>query len=247
MKKHEKLTEHYVNFIEALTDCKKTDFDLTENEISESIFKHIFKVKLAQWKLRINFKREKKTAISDLFQDIIAYYLKIYLSDDYEIILEQKKGKFRPDILIRYKENNLFIIEIKTDLGFARSSVENEIPKRIENLSKKFNLSKDNIVYILISPFNVNKNFLEKYWDKVKQEAQEMPKEFPYNKIRPLLANDDPFYFRKKHKKEKIEPKDKYRNYNDKEINDLAEKSIIIPLERTIKDIITAANSVYEK
>lgn len=233
--KHEELSEHYINFIEALSDYENVEFDLEDNEMSKSIFKHIFKIKLAQWKLRIKFKREKKTAISDLFQDIIAYYLKTYFSDDYEIILEQKKGRLRPDILIKYKKKNLFIIEIKTDLGFARKSVNDGIPKRIENLSKEFNVLKDNIVYILISPYNINKAFREKYWDNTKQEAHKLPSEFPYNKIRPLLANEDPYYS----KKEKIGPED----YTDKKINDLAESSIIIPLEKTIKDIVAAANN----
>src|SRR5690606_11936528 len=108
-----------------------------------------FKINLAQCKFRQNFNIKKKTINSDLFQDIIAYYLKISLPNEYEILLEEKKGKLQPDILIKYNQKEIFIIEIKTNLGWARNSIHNEIPRRIDNLSYEFKIPKNNIVYIL--------------------------------------------------------------------------------------------------
>ncbi|WP_418511456.1 hypothetical protein [Corallibacter sp.] len=235
---HNNLTDNYIKFIEAFYKTNKSDFDIENLEISKSIYKHIFKIKLALWKQKIEFRRMKKVANSDLFQDIIAFYLKSYLSDDFEIILEEKKGKFQPDILIKFKNKELFIIEIKTSLGWARGSIENEIPQRIKELSINFNIPQNNIVYILQSPWNVKKEFRERYWNNKKKIACELPKDFPYNKIRPLMTMDDPFYF----KYEDINPKIEYIDYSNEKIDELSNKSIVIPFELTINEIITAAN-----
>jgi len=235
MNNHNEISDFYDKFLESFCQTKKTNFDLEQNEISKSIYKHIFKIKSSLWKFGEKFNRLKRSSISDIFQDLIALYLKLSLDDNFEVILEKKINRLQPDILVKHNEKNLFIIEIKTTIGWNRKSLNGEIQKRIFDLSKNFGIQKENIVYIFQSPWNVNKEFAEKYWNIKENKPKQLPNKFPYNNIRPLLTAEDPFY-RKENKGKK------YHEYTEEQIDSFSQNSIVVPLELTIKEIIKAAN-----
>lgn len=235
--KHHELTNNYIQFIESFAQIENEDFDLKKNDISEAIFKHIFQIKIAQWKKRIQFNRLKKISISDTFQDIIALYLKISLSDNFEVFLEKKSGKLQPDILIQYNGDNLFILEIKTNIGWDRDSLNGGIADRIYALATEFNIPEKNVVYIFLNPWNVKSSFRSLYYDHKNDVVQPLPTEFPFSQIRPILKSDDPYYWKQDFDKQK-----NFKEYSKEEIDEKSKKNIVIPLEITIQEIITAAN-----
>ncbi|MGB0885092.1 MAG: histidine--tRNA ligase [Chitinophagales bacterium] len=234
---HNDISDLFDKFKESFNNIEETKFNLEQLEISKAIYKHVFKIKSSLWKFGEKFNRLKRSSMSDVFQDLIALYLKLELGNDYKIVLEEKIGKLQPDILVKHKNKNLFILEIKTTIGWDRNSLDGGIQNRIFDLSKTFNIPKDNIVYIFQSPTNVNKAFAEKYWDSKNRKAKKLPTEFPYNKIRPLLHAEDPFYWKEN---KNIE----YHNYSNEYIENLSHYNIVIPLELTISEIKKAAKNI---
>src|SRR5690554_1045843 len=107
---HSSLIDNYINYLNSFSKIERQEFNLDTTEISQAIFVQIFRLKTALWKQSVEFKRMKRSSISDIFQDIIALYIKLALDENFEIILEEKKGKFQPDILIKYKGQNLFVL-----------------------------------------------------------------------------------------------------------------------------------------
>ena len=234
---HIEISSRFEKFVESFYNIESTEFDMGNFEISKSIFFHVFKIKSSLWKQSEKFNRRKRISISEIFHDIIAVYLKLALGDKYEIILEEKINRLQPDILIKYNDKNLFVLEIKTTIGWDRTTLKGGIQNRIIQLSETFNIPKDNVVYIFQSPWNVNLEFTERYWDIENRLPKTLPTEFPYNKIRPLLTGDDPFYLKK-------DKNDKYYEYNDSEIKEFSEKCIVIPLEYTINEILNASKAL---
>jgi len=113
-----KISKYYTKTLEALDDVIKLfEIDYKKTNISEAIYFHLSKMKYVGWKHRVDFNRSRKHSISDFFQDIISYYLKAALPDEYQVLLEQKIGKTQPDILVKRRNKNLFIIEAKTNIG----------------------------------------------------------------------------------------------------------------------------------
>jgi hypothetical protein len=236
---HYHLIDNYIKYLDSFSEISPQEFDLNKTEISEIIFVHIFKLKAALWKQSVNFNRKKRISISDIFQDVIAMYIRLALDSSFEVILEEKKGKFQPDILIKYNEKNLFIIEIKTTIGWERNSLDGYFQQRISEMSKIFEIEENNIVYIFQSPWNVNKDFLSKYLDTKTYTPKPLPTEFPYNKIRPLMMGEDPYYF----KAFELDRKTKYQEFTEMQIIEKASSNIAIPLELTIKEIIKATKN----
>lgn len=234
---HKDISDYFDQFLKSFYDIEKTKFNFIELEVSKSIYRHIFKIKSSLWKFGEEFNRKKRISISEIFQDLIALYLKLSLDEGYEIILEEKINHLQPDILVKYKGQNLFLIEVKTTLGWKRESLDGEIEKRISALSETFHVSKENVIYVFQSPWNVGKEFAKKYWDFEKGRAKNPPTEFPYNQIRPLLFADDPYYWSANKDK-------KHHEYSEMEIQSFAEKRIVVPLETTIEQIKKAALNI---
>jgi hypothetical protein len=157
------------------------------------------------------------------------------LNEDFQVILEEKQDKLQPDILIKYKSKNLFILEIKTTIGWSRKGDwKEEVDKRIKALSETFEVLDENIVYIFQSPWNMKRDFTKRYLDLKTKKPLPLKDKGIFNKIRPLLTNDDPYYL-KKH----LTPEE----YTDEIINDISKTGIVIPLELTIKEILVASQS----
>lgn len=236
--KHTEISKLFSSFIEAYADIEVEDFDLESNTISEEIYKHIFRIKVSLWKHNIEFNRRKRMALPDIFQDIIALYVKIALKEDFEVILEERSGRLQPDILIKHKGLNLFILEIKTSIGWDRGSINGSIQKRIKELSNEFNIPNENIVYIFQSPWNVNKQFANRYWNIKENTPRELPVDFPFNKIRPLLTADDPYYWEHT---DGFNRDLEYIEFSEECISSKSKGSIVVPLELTIKEILRAS------
>jgi hypothetical protein len=235
--KHSDITRHFSNFIESFSNVENEEFDLDSIEISEAIFRHIFKIKSSLWKHGVDFNRRKRMPISEIFQDLVAFYIKLGLnSEDYEVVLEESMGRLQPDILIKFKGKNLFIVEVKTNLGWKRDMIESDMGTRIKALSRTFGVPFQNIIYIFQNPWNMPKSFTQKYWDQDFQKAQVLPTEFPYDRIRPLLTAEDPFYTKK------AKSIDRRNDFHDltSTIEEKVKTGIVIPLEITIKQIIEA-------
>jgi hypothetical protein len=239
-----KASGHYSNLLDSFSCDEKLNVDYSKVEVSKAIYFHICKMKYAGWRHRINFKRKRKHSISEFFQDIIAFYLKVSLPDEFEIELETKIGKTQPDIAIRKKGKYHFIIEIKTNIGWDRPDLSQIDPylnmrQRVSELANNFQVSPDNVIYVFEDHANVTREFSEKFWDMTKQASVARSTEFPFSIIYPLFNATDPYYWR--------HDKGFNRNKNYKPISDdlilsMAENNIVTPFESILNKIKTAGN-----
>lgn len=232
----------YSQLLDSFTITEKIDQSLLDtNAISKTIYLDLAQMKYAGWRHKINFSRKRKHTISEFFQDIIAFYLKATLPDKYEIELESKIGKTQPDIAIKKDGTYHFIIEVKTNIGWARPDKSQEDPykefrERVDALSKNFNVPKSNIIYIFEDHNNVSKEFSEKFWDRKNHRAKELPTDFPFSIIRPLFNGNDPYYW----KYEKGFNKQlNYKEFNETEILNIAENNIVTKFEDIVKQILS--------
>lgn len=230
----------YSNLLDSFsTNCKLNVQSCNEPVISEAIYFHICKMKYAGWRHRINFKRHRKHSFSDFFQDIIAFYLKAALPSNYTIELEKKKRNTHPDIAIKRDDKFIFLIELKTTIGWGRPDETAAEPykiirDRINELSMNFNIPAANIIYIFEEHSNVSKDFSNMFWDENIQQANPRPTEFPYSVIFPLFNATDPYYWTHENGlKRGIE----YREILDNEIKEKAKVNIVSPFEKILKQI----------
>jgi len=237
-------SKHYSALLDSFSRYEKLDVDLNSTCISEAIYFHICKMKYAGWRHRVNFKRNRKHSISEFFQDIIAFYLKSALPRNYTIELETKKAKTQPDIAIKRGNKYVFLIEIKTNIGWDRFDTTaidpyKKIKDRITELSTSFDVPKGNIIYVFEEHSNVNKEFSDRFWDKERQKSKPRPKEFPFSIIFPLFNATDPYYW--KHSKG-FNRTMEYRKISDEDILTQAKHNIVTPFEEILR-IITATVS----
>jgi len=87
-----KIAKNFKKFLESLEDTSKK---INPTEVSFRIYYEMFKIREAQWKYKENFNRKIDYSLSDIFQDIIAHYLKKTLPNNFEIFVEEKtSGSF---------------------------------------------------------------------------------------------------------------------------------------------------------
>lgn len=228
-------TGYYRKFLKAFySPTKKNKFDLRDGKISKAIYYHLFMLRAAEWDMKVNFFRKKSHDSSSYFQDLMAFYLKQALGKSYAVVLEEKKGKVQPDILVRYKDKNIFILEIKTTIGWNRSGPEIEFPKRIKTISKTFHVPYNNILFIFEGSDNVDKKFKDMYWDNKKNCPNKQTKAFPYSAILPLFKESaNPYYLSPRYSK--IDREVETLKFSMADILDMADSNIIFKVE----DIIT--------
>ena len=214
--------------------------DLNGTKISEDIYFQLCKIQYIGWKHRILYKRNVKVDISDVFQDIIAYYIKAVLPKKYEVLLEEKIGKTRPDILIKKDGKNYFAVEIKTTVGWGgRIDIRNEetfkpYRNRVDSISNDFNILKENIIYIFAGLSNNGIGFSEQFWDKNTRKSR--PTQFPYSIIFPLFDQYDPYYW--DWSSSNIIRDKQYALIDDNKIREIARENIISPFEEIMKIIL---------
>jgi len=233
MNNRHSISENYGVFLDSYLNIKKENIEnYTDRKISIEIYYQVFKIHYYAGRYSKRFNRGVKHSTADVFQDIIAYYLKVFLNSDYDVVLETAKGKCRPDILIKKNGKNHFVIEIKTSIGWNRKSiVDGTIKNRIKKLSEVFDVNKNKIIFIFETHGNVNKEFSERYWDKIEAKPNKRPVVFPYNQIYPLFNSSDPYYMLNE-----FDRNDLYeRTIGDKKIAELAKKNIVTGFEKIIK------------
>jgi hypothetical protein len=228
-------SENYLGFLDNFTCTDKLEVNYKKTEVSEAIYFHLCKMKYAGWRHRINFKRHRKHSIADIFQDMIAFYLKATLPANFTVELECKVEDTQPDIVIKDNLKNWFIIEIKTNIGWDRSSLERRIESRIELLAKNFKVDKTRIIYIFEEHSNVSKDFSKIYWNYDTNTPVERPIKLPYSAIYPLFNTTDPYYWKWDPPFKKNE---EFPKITDGCIKEMARKNVVTPFEK-ILELIT--------
>lgn len=249
--------EHYQKFLESLSQTKKINCDLTSTILSKNLYYDLWKIQEAAWKYMVNNHRSDRHPISEIAQDLIAFYLRAALPDEYSVQLEvqgryklnEKEKSLFVDIVIYKNELPHFMIEVKTNLGYQRSTIEqinkqtSHVEARRIEVAQAFGVNKSKIIYVLLSDGNVSKDFRNRYWNQKERKSNEITSDFrlnvPYNFIFPLFHNCDPYYYKYD---EKIDKKKTVRNSHDDEILGFAEANIVTPLEHIIKLILSDAD-----
>ena len=222
MKLKSEIGKSFEKFLLSLEETKSRYY---HKDISFQIYYDLFKIRQAQWNYKLKVNRKIDYSLSDIFQDIIAHYLRHSLPKTYSVILECKQGKIRPDILIKKNGKNWSIIEIKTTIGWDRGLVtEDNYMKRLNILHEEFKVPIKRIFYIFESASNVNKKFKELFQNNKRDKIK--------NFIFPLfLDNGDPYYVARA---EKI---DGYKHYSDAEIQELFKKTKLTDFKNIIKKV----------
>jgi hypothetical protein len=244
-----KIHENYRQFLASFSEIEKDKIEKYndgKSEISKEIFRQMFKIRQYAHEHGINFDRGRSPTMADIFQDIIAYYLKTFLDDRYKVRLEvEEKGEektYRPDILIEKKYGEKFkshfIIEVKTSLQWKTESIK-ECEEEIKKMSKCFSIKQDNIIYILESG-NLNKKFLAEYYEintkniDNRKAKENRLKNIPYKYFYPLFykTGDDIEELKEEGREGAF-----YENIKGEKLEKLAAKNIITKFEDIIKMI----------
>ena len=171
--------DYYAKHLEAFSNDKEK----IHSDVLFQLFYDLYNIRKALYNYKDNVKRGKAWSIADILHDLIGKYLRIKLSDDYEVFLEYKeKGKQQPDIMIKKEGKNWAIIEVKTNLGWTRDFIKKESDKsfktRIDDLSNAYGVPSKRVFYVLENPTNAGKDF-ERIWydDKKEQDDEKWHKE----------------------------------------------------------------------
>jgi hypothetical protein len=215
------ISKHFGKFLNALQEDNKKSCN---KDITFQIYYDLFRIRNAQWSYKLGVNRGVDYSLSDIFQDIVAHYLRMNLPKEYSVLLECKEGKLRPDIVIKKGDKNWAIIEIKTTIGWNRGLVKsNEYLSRLKALSKQFKVPLKRVFYIFESSRNVNKDFAALFKGKKKSKITKF--------ILPLFEqNAAPYYISKK----KIKG---FKKYSDKEIFDLYKLNKITDFKTILKRV----------
>jgi type I site-specific restriction endonuclease len=236
-------------------------YSAASRELSKALFCQLAKVKYAGWRHRVEFKRGRKHSISEIFQDLVAYYLRCALDKQhFEVLLEQSRPgvgenkRTQADILILKDAKPVFIIEAKTTIGWARPDENTPEPyasleQRLKMVSENFGVEPDNVIYVFEEPTNVSDVFTQNFWDNSKTPgiSVKRPATGPLSKIYPLFYGTDPLHWGWE-ELAKETPREKRRSptsWYPKKITEErflreAETRIVTPLEHVIR-LIRAA------
>ena len=163
--------------------------------------------------------------------------------------LSEKVKSIFVDIAINKNDQPHFMIEVKTNLGYQRGSVQQNseeksiVEMRRDRIAEAFNVDVSKIIYVLLSDGNVGKEFRNRYWNEDKSSANDIKSkarmETPFNFIFPLFHDADPRYY--KYGDQADEMKETKHSSDDK-IMDYAEANIVTPLEHIVKLILSDAD-----
>ena len=223
MKCYSPISDAFEKFLLSMEKSKK---NTCNSDISFKLYYDLFRIREAQWKYKLEINRSVDYSLSDIFQDLVAHYLRMCLPKKYEVFLEFKQGKLRPDILIKKNGKFWSIIEIKTTIGWNRGLVRSdEYLVRLKELSEEFKIPIKRIFYIFESSRNVDKNFASLFQGKNRDKITKF--------ILPLFVQSAaPYYIAKKEKKRV------YRKYSDQEIYTLYESNKITDFKQIIKKVL---------
>lgn len=209
------VSDVYGQLYGSLSQSTRFKVNLQERHLSYALYYHLCKIKYAGWRYRVAFKRGRKHSIADIFQDLLAFYLRAVLPSDYDIRLEvTKKGAgenavtTQADILITRGDRKPVVIEAKTTIGWARPNFKGPLEerylafsKRISDVAKNFTTPKENVIYVFEEPTNVHrKHFLPLFWSEGEAKGSGKPASrtaltYPVSQIYPLFMTTDPYYW----------------------------------------------------
>ena len=249
---------HYKKFLDEFTNVEKQSYDSSKTDVTMALYKDWFEMHSSTWEHALKTERDTRLTLADIFQDLLVHYLDVFLPDEYNAIPEytiQLKPKLQVDIVVKKNNKICFLIEVKTTLGWDRASIkkaiisgnteEIKVVKRREKIAKAAGIDKENVIYILSSFQNVNKEFREKFWKNENKSNIGFPiniaernKDEPINFVYPLFNQYDPRYITSK-KVTNFDPKNRkhLKLYNGDELNNLAFENICTPFEH-ILDLI---------
>jgi hypothetical protein len=237
----------YLQLYSSFARSPRLPFAPAETFISEALYFHLCRMKHAGYLHKKAFNRQKKHALADVFQDLVAFYLRTILPPEFEVQLEvsgkstsMTPKRYQVDILIRQNGKNLFVIEAKTTIGWARPDWKlPETPyrtfeDRITAVSTTFDVPPERVIFILEEPTNVNRRFERLFWHDGPVSRAGLP--YPVNQVYPLFMVTDPEYWRWPGLPKGICPD----SISDVQIRERAKKSIVTPFERIVELIINA-------
>jgi hypothetical protein len=261
-------SERYATTYQEMAFSPLLSYPEGEKALSKALFYHLAKIRYAGWQYRVHFGRGRKHSMSDIFQDLLAFYLRAALGPPphgFEIKLEQspKTGnkRSRVDILILKDEKPIFAIEVKTTVGWERLETEKAIADhlaRIEQVAEDFGIRHENVIYVYEEPTNNGVIFEEKFWLKNKNkdlaERARNPGERvllrprhpePFANIYPLFFGTDPLQWTWKELSGRPVKMRKNSRFWFPEIAETrflqeAETRIVTPLEEVIDLILRA-------
>ena len=201
----------YSTMYAALERSPALRVDLDGRHLSHALFFQLCKIKYAAWRYRVNFKRARRHSLAEVFQDLVAFYLRAALPPQYEVCLEEprkidKGGKIitiQPDICIKLNGRAYFVIEAKTTIGWARPDFQQaeeicykHMQQRIDDIAEAFGIAKENVIFIFEEPTNVSTtHFLPKFWDSKMATPVTRPAQGVLSHIYPLYMTTDPSYW----------------------------------------------------
>jgi len=256
------ISKNYGLFFNAMAKGDKDNISNYEDkEISKEIYYQMMQIRFYAGKYSIDVNRNSNHSLGIIFQDLIAYYLRIFLPEEYEVFIEKSiKGNGKtlwPDILITKKDVNHFIIEAKTNAGWVRDELKAKegektgLEKRIEELEEQTRIDKDHIIYIFESPLNVKKDFLEQYYDingKKGEKAKHHPTDRPFCYIYPLFYSADLYYLDGFLKKNGFSEEERDENKKKKDFyaeDSITKKNYFDSLEKEYFDELFKDNIIY--
>ena len=160
----------FADHLEAFADDKQP----VHSDVLFQIFYDLYKIRQALIKYKQAVRRRNIWTTADIFQDLIAKYLRINLPD-YEVSLEYvEKNKKRPDIMIKKEGKNYAIIEAKTTVGWKRDFVrKGKFKERLLELSEAYSVPSERVFYVFESSTNVGKDFERMFSDEGNRDVKE--------------------------------------------------------------------------
>jgi hypothetical protein len=209
---------HYARMFEEMGACPPLPkFSVADPVLSKALFFHLAKLRYTGWKYVAAIQRDRRHSLSDVFQDLLAYYLRAALAPhgclvELEASMPGANGgqKTQVDIVILKKKRAVkpvpfFAIEVKTTVGRDRIRDETDKQKqldRLEQVARNFRLPHtDNAIFIHEEPTNNTGDFERLYWTKPSKEnsvpfpgARKLPRPSDplYSRIYPLFFGTDP-------------------------------------------------------
>ncbi|MFA5112915.1 MAG: hypothetical protein WC529_01315 [Candidatus Margulisiibacteriota bacterium] len=147
---------HYQGYLNSLAKAKlpSKKLGLKSKAFTIGILLRMYYFYKAQEEYCDNINRNLKPAGSNYFEDAVASYLKAYLGNKYDVVIEEKMKQYRPDIIIKKAGKPIYILEAKTQLGRTRLTWGADFIKRKKELSKIFKLPGERIQMVVMSATN---------------------------------------------------------------------------------------------
>jgi len=250
------VADHYAAMYESLADPRsRGNAAMRAHEISNSFFAQICKMRYTGWKHRVSFNRGRKPSLPEVFQDLVAFYLRAALPAEFEICVERPvkaivgglSKSICPDITIKLAEQTHFIIEAKTTIGWARPDYKLdgedaywEMERRIQDLAEAYQVDRTRIIFIFQEPSNVcGTQFLPKFWDKISRTRNQRPVGGVLSHVYPLFADTDPSKWKWNRPKGRTSADWCPDELPDSILTERVRHSIVTPFEEIVKLIKT--------